>query len=56
MGISELKENKTHLKSLTDNDIKNLHLLKNDSQYDLFKEEIDYMLENNVKLEQEVLD
>ena len=56
MGISELKGNKTHLKQLTSNDIKNLHSLKNDSQYDLFKEEIDYMLENNVKLEQEVLD
>lgn len=56
MGIIELKENKTHLKPLTDNDIKNLHLLKNNSQYDLFKEEIDYMLENNVKLEQEILD
>ncbi len=56
MGISELKGNKMHLKPLTDNDIKNLHLLKNDSQYDVFKEEIDYMLVNNVKLEQEVLD
>lgn len=56
MGISELKGNKMHLKPLTYNDIKNLHLLNNDSHYDLFKEEIDYMLENNVKLEQEVLD
>lgn len=56
MGIGELKRNKMHLKPLTYNDIKNLHLLKNDSHYDLFKEEIDYMLENKVKLEQEVLD
>ncbi len=56
MGLKELKENEMNLKPLTENDIKNLHLLKNDSQYDLFKEAINYMLENNVKLEQEILD
>lgn len=56
MSIKELKDNKDHLKELTDNDKKALTGMLNNKDFDLFKETIEYMLNNNVKLEQEILD
>lgn len=56
MSVNELKLHKEHLKPLSENDVRNLLLMKHDTQYDLFQKEIDFMLKNNVKLEQEILD
>lgn len=56
MGVDELRTNFQYLKSLTCNDIQRLQNLKNDSSYKIFEEVIDFMLEHNVKLEQEILD
>ncbi len=56
MSIEELKNNKNNLKTLTQNDIHRLELLKNDLKFSMFKDVIEYMLLNNVKLEQEILD
>lgn len=56
MGVDELKANLKHLKQLTENDKQRLLNLKADSSYSMFNEVITYMLENNVKLEQEILD
>ena len=55
MSVNELKQNK-NLKKLTENDKKRLKGLLLDSRFDLFKDVIEYMLDNNVKLEQEILD
>lgn len=56
MSISELESNKTKLKCLTENDKKRLNKMLNDSRFNIFYNTIRYMLENNVKLEQEILD
>ena len=56
MSIEELENNKNNLKELTQNDIHRLELLKNDPKFIIFKDVIEYMLLNNVKLEQEILD
>lgn len=56
MGIKELKTYLQHLKSLTPNDKRRLQILKNDMNYKIFDDTVDFMLEKNVKLEQEILD
>ena len=56
MGINELENNLEHTKKLTENDVKSLNRMINDSKYLLFNETIKYMLKNNIKLEQETLD
>ena len=56
MNVLELIDNKNNLKKLTDNDKKRLNKMILDSRFDIFKETILYMLANNVKLEQEILD
>ena len=56
MGIAELETNIGKLKSLTENDKKRLTLMRQDSRFLEFQEVITYMLEHNVKLEQEILD
>ena len=55
MSVNELKQNH-NLKQLTENDKKRLKGLLLDSRFALFKDVIEYMLDNNVKLEQEILD
>lgn len=52
MGINELKKYKEYCKPLEDNDIKKAQSL---IEKDLFADTMRYMLENNVKLEQEVV-
>lgn len=56
MNIKELIENKDCLKKLTKNDEKRLNIMLIDDRFKMFKDTIEYMLRNNVKLEQEVLD
>lgn len=56
MNVEELARHKDHLKKLTENDKKRLSKMINDSRFDVFKETIEYMLTNNIKLEQEILD
>lgn len=56
MGIAELTSNCGSLKVLTENDRTRLNNLLLKKEYNLFHEVITYMLENNVKLEQEILD
>lgn len=56
MNVEELKSNLSNLKHLTDNDAKRLNKMMNDDRFNIFYEVISYMLENNVKLEQELLD
>ena len=56
MDVKELVDNKNNLKKLTENDKKRLSNMLLDSRFDVFKDTIEYMLDNNVKLEQEILD
>ncbi len=56
MNVAEIESNIGNLKHLTDNDKKRLSKMLNDSRFELFYEVINYMLEKNVKLEQEILD
>ena len=56
MNVKELIDNKNNLKKLTENDKKRLSKMLLDSRFEVFKDTIKYMLDNNVKLEQEVLD
>ena len=56
MGIEELIENKNNLKKLTDNDKRRLQILLKSDDYLIFYEVISYMLDKNIKLEQEILD
>ena len=56
MNIKELIGNKNTLKKLTENDKKRLNRMLYDERFDFFKDTIKYMLNNNVKLEQELLD
>ena len=56
MSVKELIDNKDNLKKLTENDKKRLNKMLLDSRFKVFKDTIEYMLDNNVKLEQEILD
>lgn len=56
MGIEQLKEHKYALRPLTTYDRKRLEEMQNDKQYSMFYETIAYMLNCDVKLEQEALD
>lgn len=56
MGIKELMDNKNNLKELTSNDVKRLNLLLINPEFTEFQSVIKYMLDNNCKLEQEILD
>jgi len=56
MGINELEEHSTLLKKLSENDRVRLEKMKDDVNFIIFRDTIDYMLEHNVKLEQELLD
>lgn len=53
MGIRELERYKASAKPLTSNDIKRLTKMRDDSRFSEYKETIEYMLSNNLKLEQE---
>ena len=50
------RNNKNNLKKLTENDKKRLNKMLLDGRFDVFKDTVEYMLANNVKLEQEILD
>lgn len=56
MTVEELIDNKSNLKKLTENDKMRLTKMLTDDRFALFKATIEYMLNNNVKLEQEILD
>ncbi len=56
MGVSELKENTSNLKELSENDKKKLNLMLKDNEYAIFFDTIKYMIKINKKLEQEILD
>lgn len=56
MGIAELVAHQDNLKTLTENDRVRLTNMQSKNEYAIFHEVITYMLENNVKLEQEILD
>ncbi len=56
MGIEELKSNFGNLKKLTPNDKERLNKMLNEEAFIEFKETIQFMLDNDVKLEQEILD
>lgn len=56
MNVKELIDHKDNLKKLTENDKRRLNRMLNDDRFKDFKATIEYMLNNNVKLEQEVLD
>lgn len=56
MGIEELKGNFGNLKKLTQNDRERLTKMLNEEAFSEFKETIRFMLDNDVKLEQEILD
>jgi hypothetical protein len=56
MDINELVNNKDSLKGLTENDRKRLEKMLTEKDFEVFYNTINYMLENNVKLEQEILD
>jgi hypothetical protein len=55
MGVEELKSC-PHPKQLTNNDRQRLLKLRNNNDYTIFYDTIDYMLEHNIKLEQEMID
>ncbi len=56
MSIKELEDNKKNLKKLTVNDVNRLESLLENSKFVEFYDVIRYMLKNNCKLEQEILD
>lgn len=56
MGVNELETNENNLKELTLNDVKRLKPLLANPDFKDFNNVIQYMLEHNCKLEQEVLD
>lgn len=56
MSINELKNNSGKLKKLTERDRNRLIKMSSDENFACFFEVIKYMLKNNVKLEQEILD
>ncbi len=56
MNKTELIKHKENTKKLTDNDKKRLLKMLENAKFEIFKDTITYMLENNVKLEQEIFD
>ncbi len=56
MGINELIKFKSSCKPLTKNDIKRLEKMSSLKSFSEFANMIEYMLENNIKLEQEALE
>ncbi len=56
MSVTEIEQNKDHLKALTDHDIERLQKMRNQDEFRVFQSVIDYMLTNRIKLEQEALD
>lgn len=54
MGINELKQYRNNCRSLTSNDIKRLNNMLTDNSFSTYRETICFMIENNIKLEQEV--
>lgn len=56
MGVAELVAHRDNLKTLTENDRARLADMLTKKEYEIFHTAISYMLENNVKLEQEILD
>lgn len=56
MGIEELEQHKKEWKKLSENDRHKLNMLLSNTEAELFKDVIKYMLKNNCKLEQEALD
>ena len=53
MGIDELERFRDNCKKLTESDRKRLSLMLENAEFNEFKETITYMLNNNIKLEQE---
>lgn len=53
MGIDELERFRDNCKKLTESDRKRLSLMLENADFNEFKETITYMLNNNIKLEQE---
>jgi DNA topoisomerase VI subunit A len=53
MGIDELERFRDNCKKLTESDRKRLNLMLENTDFNEFKETITYMLNNNIKLEQE---
>ena len=53
MDLAELMDTSNNFKELTERDKKRLVKMLDDSRFNIFKEVIMYMLENDVKLEQE---
>lgn len=56
MGIPKLESHRGSLKSLTDSDRERLTRMRDDEEFQEFRETFCYMLDNGVKLEQEILD
>jgi hypothetical protein len=56
MSKEELINHKDSLKKLTQNDKKRLTKMLDDPKFEIFKDTISYMILNDVKLEQEILD
>ena len=56
MGIDEIKKFANFGKQLTQHDKDRLFKMRQDARFIKFKEVIDYMLNNNIKLEQEIMD
>lgn len=56
MNKTELIKHEENTKKLTDNDKKRLLKMLENAKFEIFKDTITYMLENNVKLEQEIFD
>ena len=53
MSINELIQYRDYCKRLTENDKKRLLKMKTDAAFEEFSQIISYMLENDIKLEQE---
>ena len=56
MGVAQIEKYKDECQTLTDNDIKRLEMLLTRDDALEFKEVIEYMLKNSIKLEQESID
>lgn len=56
MDLKTLQTYKSNCLKLTDNDKRNLLLMKSQQEYKQFYEVIDYMLKEDIKLEQESIE
>ena len=56
MGLDDILENKKYAKPLSSNDIKQLKQMRQNNDFSIFHDVIDFMLNHNVKLEQESFD